>query len=251
MPSIRIRNSRYLNIRDVFDDEGNQGSSSSPQAPTPYLRTAQSTPHLRDRPTSLPPRQNAQANETPLMSPMSLRAPDNRNSRRRSNSRIGAHVFSTYRDSTLSRSNQWSTEGQYSSTDVLNPQGTPSLSSSPQSPVVKRPSMVTVEGGQTNLNVAIQGDGGTPGILERKFPENAGNYSARTDPHDEEDHHHDDIVEHLDAIGAPLLSLAHRHPLLIRTQRRPSGGDFLQPDERSQLHCAVSCGRPKPGSMAF
>lgn len=81
------------------------------------------------------------------------------------------------------------------------------MTGSPQSPVVKRPPLVSVEGAQTN--VTVQAEGGTPGILERRFPEHIGNYSPSTDQHDEDDHHHDDIVEHLDAIGArPALACA-------------------------------------------
>ncbi|TEB35642.1 hypothetical protein FA13DRAFT_1788259 [Coprinellus micaceus] len=204
MPSIRIRNSRYLNIRDVFDDEGSPATPiQSPEAPTPFLRSAQSTPQFRDRPTSSPLQQPPNLNDTPLVSPiLSPRVSENnRSSRRRSNSRVSAHVLSTY--STLGRSNQWSTEGQgSSSTDALNPVGTPRVSDSPLTPhiIVRRPSTLTVEGSQAN--VTIQAEGGTPGILERRFPEHAyaGKFSPRSDQDDDEDHHHDDIVEHLDVI---------------------------------------------------
>ena len=243
MPSIRIRNSRYLNIRDVFDDEGNPATPiQSPEAPTPFLRSAQSTPQFRDRPTSSPLQQPSNLNDTPLVSPiLSPRlSENNRSSRRRSNSRVSAHVLSTY--STLGRSNQWSTEGHgSSSTDALNPLGTPTVSDSPLTPhiVVRRPSTLTVEGSQAN--VTIQAEGGTPGILERRFPEHAhaGKFSPRPDQDDDEDHHHDDIVEHLDVIGAFCSSSDPRSIAYQRGYARPTSGNLLKFNERCKFYCPV------------
>ncbi|KAF5333456.1 hypothetical protein D9611_002429 [Ephemerocybe angulata] len=203
MPSIRIRNSQYSNIREVFDDQGSPATSPQP--------TAQTSPQFRDRPTSLPVPPSSQDalgdNDTPLISPISLQAPNDRSRRRRSNSRVHSHVMSTY--SSLSRAQQRS---GFSSTDVLNPSSSPNTPQiQPQPPALaRRPVLETIEGSQTKVAIAGQG---SPGVLGRTFPERIPSRSSRhgdDDYDDNEDrHHHDDIVEHLDAIDPQVGAFAN------------------------------------------
>lgn len=187
MPSIRVRNSPYISVRDIFDDQGSQAF----QDPSPLLQHA--TPLARNRPTSVPVQDRSTGNDVQLTSPVSLRTPEEswRRRRPRSNSRIQAHVLSTY---SSSRQN-WSTEVQTSSSEALNPTTSPGTEES-QTPAIHHPDLVIVEGSQTN--VAIPAGLRSPGILERAFPTEVRHSRSFASRHDEDDeHHHDDIVEHL------------------------------------------------------
>jgi hypothetical protein len=175
-PTVRIRRSDYSTLRE-------RGHNEEPQPPY-------SLASLFRRPRSVsladpPLAQTSLAGQDDGFTGTAGRAAGRTLQRQRANSRIQDHVINR----SLGRSQR-------------PPGDAHSLTSVSSGPANSRPSspFITLRGSTTDI-VAPLSDAG-PGVLG----------SALSLSRPSEDHHEDDIVEHLDVIGTHLLHLAHRMP---------------------------------------
>jgi len=212
MPSIRVKSSGYINIRDIFPEARQPGAASVPAS---TLSPLSENPAQPTRPFSLPlqPRaegvQEQESIDVPLSAPVHL-APTTDStwtSRRRSNSRVQAHLLGTH--SARPRS-QWSTSATIhsSSTDPLYAQSPTISAASPTLATQGTPhsqNLTLLQGRDADIEYASETR--SPGILERNFSMDSKEPRSSRPPladglvEQEDDHHHDDIVEHLDVIG--------------------------------------------------
>lgn len=192
MPPIKVKGNAYSslddsNIPEDYDIPPNTQPSISQQTPsplllriTPNISTRLSLPFLRGEPPDV--RLSAIASTTP-----------NRPRAATTASRIHAHCTSS---AGIRSSQFWGAEQDV---DSLQP-GVPSPSPS-RSPNVAYPQagqLVTLEGMQTDLRISSRGE---PGLIEHSIN------LSHTEEEDDVDHHHDDVVDHLDVIGTNYVSL--------------------------------------------
>lgn len=179
MPSVRVKRSQYAHIGDDIYLEETHGRPRSRSVNQPYDQEAGSSatrpPHVRHR-----------SHTISGLGGYSNPAP------RRTTSKISEHIMATSRTPRL-ESAQLSNDPQ-SSRAARSRSGTQSGLSPPP---VDPPDVISLQG--SNENIIYLGDANRIGRIGSSFT---------NEEHDDAEHHHDDIVEHLEVIGTLLLALA-------------------------------------------
>lgn len=182
MPSVRVKGRTYSNLEDIFleplEPAVDRGGSTQP-SPRPLL------PRL-----SYPVLRQDGAHPQPPPSPRT---------RPRSSttaSRVHAHCTSSLRSSQLVNHAQGDTP---LSPQYLSPVASPAH-------LYPRRSDITLEGLQTTVRVSSRGE---PGLIESSINSMTGDNDQDGHP----EHHHDDVVEHLDVIGMPNSIYSSTSPL--------------------------------------
>ncbi|KAF8974464.1 hypothetical protein BDZ97DRAFT_25191 [Flammula alnicola] len=192
MPSIRVKGQAYSSLGDVFAESDNAPPDAGPSeqhAPSPFLTpripSRLSLPFLRTEPSDTQPSPNA--------NPVTPRRPRSGTTA----SRIHAHCTSSIRSSQfLPPTQDVIAGGPYRERRTSH-----SSTGSPENTYPHAGEMMTIEGLQTDLRMSSHGE---PGLIENSIN------LSHTDGEDNEDteHHHDDVVEHLDVIDPQIGAFA-------------------------------------------
>jgi len=167
MPSVRVKGRTYSNLEDVFLE------SNTPAVD--YDGSAHTSPQYLLPRLSLPVLQQDGPNPQPSPSPLTPRRPRSSTTA----SRVHAHCTLS------SRSSQVLNLAQDASPLYLSP------TTYPAHLHPHRGETRTLDGPQTNVRISSHGE---PGLVENSI-------SSITGDDDQPEHHHDDVVEHLDVIG--------------------------------------------------
>jgi hypothetical protein len=191
MPSIRIKDQAYSNLEDGpegdYDTPQPDSQISAQYTPSPFLRVTPRIPSRLSLPFLRAEPPNVQHSTSTPITPRRPRAATTA-------SRVHIHCTSNIRSPNFFNPiEDISTTGP--ATELATPSLSPARYASHAYP--RAGQTMTIEGLQTELRMASQGE---PGLIENSI-------NSHTDGGDDADadHHHDDVVDHLDVIGTLLI----------------------------------------------
>ncbi|KIY67942.1 hypothetical protein CYLTODRAFT_422066 [Cylindrobasidium torrendii FP15055 ss-10] len=200
MPSVRIKRSQYSTLRDGAERPVSAGSQLGRRLSDVFRRSGSPDPQITDQHEPSPSTTSPRV-ESPMLRKLDPPpSPTTRRGRPRAGSRVQDHCMSQA-SSVLPTASPGLLRNERSTTSFINDRRT---ASPPRTDTV-----YTLQGPTTDIQYRQDGPPGSPRLVDRALSVSSADEASFQSYAPLDDHHHDQIVEHLDAIDPQVATVSN------------------------------------------